>query len=98
MHSELPCASGYTYLYVHNYVALDSEVVDSRVCLQSADKEIAEIKAKLEGERHSHQAKIMENMQRVSPKLFCVCSLVGKCSFDPSLHTNVHVLLHILFY
>ena len=49
-----------------SFTVLDSEVVDLRVCLRSADKELAEIKSELKGEKHSHQTKIMENMQRVS--------------------------------
>ena len=44
---------------------LDSEVIDLRVCLRSADKEIAEIKTELKKERHTHQTKSMEYIQRV---------------------------------
>ena len=44
---------------------LDSEVMDLRVCLRSADKEIAEIKTEMKEERHTHQTKSMEYIQRV---------------------------------
>ena len=49
-------------------VVLDSEVVDLRVCLQSADRELAEIKAELKKEKRSHDMKTMELLRRVSPQ------------------------------
>ncbi len=63
-------------IYVPVLLVLDSEVVDLRVCLQSADRELAEVKADLKGERHRHQSKIMEHMQTVSSIVLCKFTLL----------------------
>ena len=44
---------------------LNSEVVDLRVCLQSADKELAEVKTGRRQDKKSHDEKLMECMQKV---------------------------------
>ena len=45
---------------------LDSEVVDLRVCLQSADKELEELRMERKAEGRVHESRLMEHMQRVS--------------------------------
>ena len=50
----------------HLYIVLDSEVVDLRVCLQSADRELAELKADMKKEKKSHDTKTMDLLRRVS--------------------------------
>ena len=62
--------------YIHNYlssflclavhVVLDSEVVDLRVCLRSADRELAELKADMKKEKKAHDSKNMDLLRRVS--------------------------------
>ena len=62
--------------YIHNYlssflclavhVVLDSEVVDLRVCLRSADRELAELKADMKKEKKAHDSKTMDLLRRVS--------------------------------
>ena len=49
--------------------------MDLRVCLRSADKEIAEIKMELKEERHTHQTKSMEYIQRVGVCGLCQTTL-----------------------
>ena len=48
---------------------LKSEVVDLRVCMQSADKELSEVKALRRQDKQKHDAKMMEHMQKVVPYL-----------------------------
>ena len=58
----------YSFLYclplIH--VVLDSEVVDLRVCLKSADRELAELKADMKKEKKTHDTKTMDLLRRVS--------------------------------
>lgn len=44
---------------------LNSEVVDLRVCLQSADKELAEVKTGRRQDKKRNEDKLMESMQKV---------------------------------
>lgn len=44
---------------------LKSEVVDLRVCLQSADKELTEVKTGRRQDKKRHDEKVMEFMQKV---------------------------------
>ena len=48
------------------HVVLDSEVVDLRVCLKSADRELAELKADMKKEKKIHDTKTMDLLRRVS--------------------------------
>ena len=48
------------------HVVLDSEVVDLRVCLRSADRELAELKADMKKEKKAHDTKTMDLLRRVS--------------------------------
>lgn len=48
------------------YTVLDSEVVDLRVCLRSADRELAELKADMKKEKKAHDTKTMDLLRRVS--------------------------------
>ena len=51
-------------------VVLDSEVVDLRVCLRSADRELAELKEDMKKEKKAHDTKTMDLLRRVSqPKV-----------------------------
>ena len=52
-------------LYTHTCTVLDSEVVDLRVCLQSADKELEELRMERKAEGRVHESRLMEHMQRV---------------------------------
>lgn len=52
-------------LYTHTRTVLDSEVVDLRVCLQSADKELEELRMERKAEGRVHESRLMEHMQRV---------------------------------
>ena len=57
-------------------VVLDSEVVDLRVCLQSADRELAELKGEMKKEKKSHDSKTMDLLRRVRrPETSCVVIL-----------------------
>ena len=47
------------------FTVLDSEVVDLRVCLQSADKELEELRMERKAEGRVHESRLMEHMQRV---------------------------------
>jgi len=47
------------------HIVLDGEVVDLRVCLQSADKELRELRAQRREEERVHESRLMEHMQRV---------------------------------
>ena len=58
--------AAHTPLSLSLLTVLDSEVVDLRVCLQSADRELAELKADLKKEKKSHDHRSMELMRRVS--------------------------------
>ena len=49
---------------------LKSEVVDLRVCLKSADRELAEIKSARKQDTQKHNNKLMECMQKVAPPLY----------------------------
>ena len=65
-------------------VVLDSEVVDLRVCLQSADRELAELKSDIKQEKKAHDTRNMELLCRV-----CVCVCVCVCvSMSVSVNSN----------
>ena len=49
---------------------LDSEVVDLRVCLRSADRELAELKDDLKREKRTHDTRIMDFLRRVSLAIY----------------------------
>ena len=54
--------------YCVDFVAvLDGEVLDLRVCLQSADRELNELKTEKQDEKKAHESRVMEHIQRVSP-------------------------------
>ena len=47
-------------------VVLDSEVIDLRVCLRSADRELAELKEDMKKEKKAHDTQTMDLLRRVS--------------------------------
>ena len=49
---------------------LDSEVVDLRVCLRSADRELAELKDDLKREKRTHDTRTMDFLRRVSLAIY----------------------------
>lgn len=53
------------HTHTHMHTVLDSEVVDLRVCLQSADKELEELRMERKAEGRVHESRLMEHMQRV---------------------------------
>ena len=50
-------------------LVLDGEVLDLRVCLQSADRELNELKKENKEEKKAYESRVMEHMQRVSSPL-----------------------------
>ena len=50
-------------------LVLDGEVLDLRVCLQSADRELNELKKENKEEKKAYESRVMEHMQRVSRPL-----------------------------
>ena len=49
-------------------------MLDLRLCLQSADRELAELKEEAGEERKGLQARLMEHMQRVSSSTARLCT------------------------
>ena len=47
------------------HTVLQSEVTDLRVCIKSADHEIAELEAEWKRENKVHETRLMEHMQKV---------------------------------
>lgn len=48
---------------------LESEVVDLRLCLKSADKELAEVKTSKRQDQKFHDEKVMDCMLKVEPSV-----------------------------